>query len=293
MSPLIYIHKGYSWYVPLALLNGKRFSSGKIIYLAGSYGCWVARLLGVQSCRVDDYRRSADAFGKIYRHHSSLGHEFELFCIQRWFILAEFLEAKQMESCIYLDTDVQLTKSLSSVVAQTRKFGLTFTGYSAHVCLVNHLDAIKQLCQFIMELYSDPASETKFREWHQKMVKETGSGGVSDMTLFYWFQKTYPEVLGDYPSIFGDSPIDVSLEEIRGFESDKNGFKKLVWKGGVPSAVTSHGCSVELSALHHQGRGKKLMSSNAARLGIGYFQRKFMSPTLSILYHLVSKISSL
>jgi hypothetical protein len=100
MNPLIYIHKGYSWYVPLALLNGKQFNSRNVVYLGDAYGCWVARLFGVKSYRIDDYRKSADAFAKIYRHYSSLGHEFELFCIQRWFILTEYLEAEQLESCI-------------------------------------------------------------------------------------------------------------------------------------------------------------------------------------------------
>jgi len=279
--------------VPLALLNGKSAYAKNIYYLGGRYGCLVARLLGVKAYPMNHYLGAADAFGKIYRHHSDLSHDFELFCIQRWFILMEFLESRQLEECIYLDTDVLLTRSLDAEMAQTRQFGLTFTGYSAHVCFVNRLDAIKQFCQYIMDFYADPASESRFREWHQKMVKESGSGGVSDMTLFYWFQKEHPDVLGDYPAIFGDSPIDVSLEEIRGFESDENGFKKLVWKRGIPSAITTEGASFELSALHHQGRSKQLMRSNGALMGIGFFQTEIVGPVLSILYRLISKISSL
>ena len=283
MKPLIYIHKGYSWYVPLALLNGTSAYGENIYYLGGRYGCLVARLLGVKSYPISHYLGAADAFGKIYRHHSDLSHDFELFCIQRWFILAEFLEFRKLGSCIYLDTDVLLTRNLDAEVEQTQQFGLTFTGYSAHVCFVNRLDAIQKFCQYITDLYADPASEFRFREWHQKMVRESGSGGVSDMTLFYWFQKEHPEVLGDYPAIFGDSPIDVSLEEVRGFQSDEDGFKKLIWKGGIPSVMTNEGRSFELSTLHHQGRGKSLMSSNATRLGVGCFSRFTIIPFLNTL----------
>ena len=293
MNPLIYIHKGYSWYVLLALLNGKSAYGENIYYLGGRYGCLVARLLGVKAYPMSHYLGAADAFGEIYRHHSDLSHDFELFCIQRWFILAEFLESRKLESCIYLDTDVLLTRNFDAEVAQTLQFGLTYTGYSAHVCFVNRLDAIKQICQYIMDLYADTASEFRFREWHQKMINETGSGGVSDMTLFYWFQKEHPDVLGDYPAIFVNSPIDVSLEEIRGFKSDEEGFKKLLWRGGVPSATADNGKLIQLSCLHHQGRAKKLLFDNAKKLGIGFTSRRILTPVLDIAYRLIKTISTL
>ena len=290
MIPLIYIHNGYSWYVPIALINGKSKSGNNVYYLGGRYGCFVARLLGVKAYPINHYLKAANAFAKIYRHHSNLSFDFELFCIQRWFILWEFLESQKINSCIYIDTDVLLTRSLEAEVEQTSQFGLTFTGYSAHVCFVNRLDAIKQFCQYIMDLYADPASEAKFREWHQKMIIETGSGGVSDMTLFYWFQKEYPDLLGDYPAIFGNSSVDVSLEEIQGFKFDKNGFKNLHWNNKKPSAITDDGRLLELSTIHHQGRSKRIMKENARKLGFSYFYLTFMTPFFSNTYRCLSKI---
>src|SRR5206468_4295064 len=150
----------------------------------------------------------------------------------------EFMAEQGLDACTYLDTDVLLTRNIDGEQTRTAGFGLTYTGYSAHVCFVNHPAALKKLCSYITALYADPTSEGQLNQWHCQMVDGAGSGGVSDMTLFHWFQKENPEILGDYPSIFGDSPFDVSLEEIRGFQSDAFGLKRLAWENNRPYAMT-------------------------------------------------------
>jgi hypothetical protein len=223
--------------------------------------------VGVGAWNLRDFRQGADSFAAIYCHYSSLEADFELFCIQRWFILADFMAAKGLESCVYLDTDILLTENIEEKKARTLDFGLTYSGYSAHLCCVNRLHALQQFCDWITALYSDPTSEERLIEWHRNMVADWGGGGVSDMTLFHWFQKAHPEVLGDYPAIFGDSPFDVSLEEVCCFQADEEGFKRLVWADGRPSAVADDGHLIPLASLHHQGRGKARLSQNAASLG--------------------------
>lgn len=265
-NSLIYIHKGYSWYVPLALRNGRRFYGKDVHYIGDAYGCFVARMFGVRAHRLRHYRKAADDFANVYRHHSTLGYEFELFCIQRWFVLLEFLKKTKRDSCIYLDTDVLLTRNLSDLVRQTLHFGLTFTGYSAHVCFVNHVPALERLCTYIMSLYLNPANEERLRARHEEMAIHYGGGGVSDMTMFWWMQKERPDLIGDYPSIFGNSPIDVSMDDIRGLEVDGEGFKKLVWDGGQPSAVLTSGQQIPLVALHHQGNAKKTMRISCRKI---------------------------
>jgi hypothetical protein len=265
-NSLVYIHKGYSWYVPLALRNGRRFYGKDVYFIGDAYGCFVARMFGVRAHRLRDYHFAADEFAKVYRHHSTLGYDFELFCIQRWFVLLEFLKKTKRDSCIYLDTDVLLTRNLSDLVRQALHFGLTFTGYSAHVCFVNHVTALEKLCNYIMSLYSNPANEERLRARHEEMAVHYGGGGVSDMTMFWWMQKEFPDLIGDYPSIFGNSPIDVSMDDTRGFEADGEGFKKLVWAAGQPSAILTSGELSPLWALHHQGKGKEILKRHYAEL---------------------------
>jgi len=285
---LVYIHKGYSWYIPLTLLNGRKFGTGKVHYIGDPFGCWVARRYGAITWSIKDFGKAADAFAKTYRHHSSLGAEFELFCIQRWFILADFMAACGLDACTYLDTDVLLTRTTDGEQARTVRFGLTYTGYSTHVCFVNRLTALRQFCAYITVLYADLASEEEKRQWHRKMDADCGGGGVSDMTLFHWFQKEHPEILGDYPAIFGDSPFDVALDEVRGFQQDEEGFKHLVWENGRPSAITTDSRKIELAALHHQGRGKSRLKENAGKLGA----RSVFAPMAALTYRIIRLLNN-
>jgi hypothetical protein len=216
---------------------------------------------------VRHYHKAAVDFANVYRHHSTLGYEFELFCIQRWFVLLEFLKKTRRDSCVYLDTDVLLTRNLNDLVRQTLDFGLTFTGYSAHVCFVNRLAALEELCSYIMKLYSNPANEERLRARHEEMATHYGGGVVSDMKMFWCMQNERPDLIGDYPSIFGNSPIDVSMDDTRGFEVGGEGFKKLVWDVGQPSAILSGGKMVSLAALHHQGKAKGIMGFHSKKLG--------------------------
>ncbi len=289
MHDLVYIHKGYSWYVPLALLNGRKFGAGKVHFIGNTYGCWVARRFGAQTWPIERFRKAADEFARIYRHHSELGVGFELFCIQRWFILAEFMAACGLDACTYLDTDVLLTRNVDVEQTRTVKFGLTYTGYSAHVCFVNRLAALQRLCSFITALYADPPAEERMQQWHRQMVANCGGGGVSDMTFFHWFQKDHPDVLGDYSGIFEDSPFDVSLEEVRGFQSDADGFKRLVWTNGLPFAIATNGRKIELATLHHQGRGKCRLKKHAGRLGVGWVTMFILAPVAGIAHRIATK----
>lgn len=291
MGNLVYIHKGYSWYVPLALRNGRRFYGRNVHYIGDAYGCFVARVLGVRAHRLKDYHKSADKFSKIYRHHSNLGYAFELFCIQRWFVLSEFLQTTGMNSCVYLDTDVLLTQNLSELTRQTAQFGMVFTGYSAHVCFINQSAMLCELTDFINSFYLDVNNEQLLESMHKSMVERAGSGGVSDMDLFYMFREKQPTSAGSFPEIFGQSPIDGSLADTRGFKDDGRGFKKLIWNGGRPSAVTGDGKIILFAALHHQGKAKSIMNENYRKLSKRFFvSSSLVCFSLNIFFKMVSKI---
>lgn len=266
VSTLIYIHRGYSWYVPLALANGRRFG-GHVCYLGDAFGCRIARKFGATTARIGDFAATSRAFEPFYRHHSTLGVEFERQCISRWFILRDYMKAVDLKSAIYLDTDILATTPLDPFQEQTRHYGMTFTGYSAHCCFINDVAVLDMFCDFVTEVYSDLVWDVRLRDWERHMLSAAGAGGVSDMTLFQWFHQRHPELLGSYDDIFQDSPIDLSLAETAGWKATEQGFKYLLWDDGGPAAIREDGTPVKLAALHHQGTAKLLMRANARKLG--------------------------
>lgn len=267
--PLIYIHKGYSWYLPLAFSNATARYGGQVVFIGNRLARGVARAFGITPYDIEEVGHGAKNFAASYRHHSSLGQEFELFCIQRWFMLRDFMRANGLDACCYIDSDVLLAADLGGLQERTKDWDLVFTGYSAHVTFVNRLIALERLCDFILKAYADPVWEARFIEWHQRCVADSGSSGVSDMTLFHWFHQSHQANVGVYGEIFGESPVDITLEDTVGWKKDCRGFKGLFWDGKIPYATKESGERVALTALHHQGRAKALLRMNSEQIGTG------------------------
>jgi hypothetical protein len=267
--PLVYIHKGFSWYLPLAFYNGRAKYGGQVVLIGNRLARGLASAFGITPHNIDALVHGAHQLAESYRHHSSLGVDFELFCIQRWFMLRDYMRAKGLDACCYIDSDVLLTEDIGSLQDKSKAWDLVFTGYSAHVTFVNRLSALESLCDFILEAYNDPIWEERFIGWHHRCVADSGSSGVSDMTFFHWFYQSGLANVGTFGEICGESPVDMTLEDTCGWQKDAAGFKHLSWVGNTPYATKMSGQRIQLVTLHHQGRAKSLLATNSRLLGTG------------------------
>jgi len=289
----VYIHKGYSWYVPLAIRNGTHFCSGNVYYLGDLYGCGIARLCGAHTARINDYNQSAIAFETVYKHYSTLGAKFELFCIQRWFILRDFMKDTGIKQAIYLDTDNLVCEPLDGFVDKFQGYGMTFTGYSAHINFILDWTILDRFCQFIMDIYRNPDKEGKLVTWAKDIQSSAGAGGVSDMTMFYWFHQEFSQNILSYKDVFMFPPFDGSLEDTRECEADQDGFKKIAWEGKTPFVIMKDNQSVlKLVTLHHQGRAKKVLYRNASMLAPKWMLPKSFFILMAKIYGIMRRIIS-
>jgi hypothetical protein len=293
MQKTILVHKGYSWYLPITFSNAKKICGGNLYFIGDSFSCMIARLFGIESFPIHEYSNDSELFAKIYIHYSSLGEDFELFCIQRWFILAEFLNKQKLNSCLYTDTDVLIIRHLDKEQKACLAYELTYTGTSAHVCFINGREALTRFCQFVRDTYIDPKSVFKMNQYFLKKIEDNAGGGVSDMTLFQWYQKEHPDRLGSYSEIFEDSPFDETLDECDGFKRDKDGFKLLEWKNNQPNAYLLNGRKIPLATLHHQGRAKSIIKENANKVGVGLIITSVASPMFFFLYRIIRKLKNI
>ena len=90
--PVVLIHSGDSPYLPATIFQLRHSNPRTPIYLIGDdenrhYNSWVSHH------EINDFLGHAKAFENIYQHFSTNGREFELICIQRWFILRDFMKA--------------------------------------------------------------------------------------------------------------------------------------------------------------------------------------------------------
>lgn len=220
----------------------------------------------VKYFNINDYFDSAKKFVNLYQHFSTNSYDFELFCIQRWFILRDFMKINKIDNCFYIDSDVLIFSDLFTEQQKFSNFSFTLSeGTCGHNSFWNSYKAIDDFCNFIENVYSK-----KDFEYYKKMInfwekyKISGNlGGVCDMTLFKFYKQKYPNLIGETTKIIDNSTYDHNISCV--FQGDINfknifGVKNICWRNNLPYVKNSFGELIKFNTLHCQGWAKKIMN---------------------------------
>lgn len=254
--PFVFIHQGDSRVLPTTFLQLRHTNPLAKIYLIGDMDNHHYHKL-VEHVLLSDFFSRAGAFKQIYHHFSTNGYDFELICIQRWFVLLEFMLTNAMENCIYLDSDVLVYSNLNAIQPGLSVFGMTVTGISAHTNFVNNRNTLKEFCDFVWNVYSSGTANKDLSIRYQKFRETHLFGGISDMTFFTDFRNEYPDKIGDLSMIRQESVFDITLDTALEYEKEDTGYKKIIWKNNEPFAIQLRtGKLIRLHTLHFQGKCK-------------------------------------
>ena len=178
-TPVIFIHRGDSDYLEHSLRQAKQYSDDVILIGDTTND----HFPDVTHFNLNDYFQGAAAFENDYLHMSSNSYFYELFCIQRWYILKEFLEKHKINQCFYCDSDVMIYCDISQ----------TFSTYDCDVALPNiegysghnsfwTANALTHFCNFSSLFFSVRENRSL---WEQKF--RSGEHNFCDMTLITEF----------------------------------------------------------------------------------------------------------
>ncbi|MGB3617746.1 MAG: hypothetical protein WBA12_06475 [Catalinimonas sp.] len=267
--PIVFVHRGNSRYLFYSLRQARRWNPDADIYLLGTQESrhlarWVTHV------SVEDYRRRADAFAAVYQHHSRLGYDFELFCIQRWFILLDFMERHDIERCVALDTDILVYTDLAEAVTQLPQDGITMTGWSPHTNYVSRREVLEAFCTFVQTHYEGSHAAERLQELVSKVHEQVpGAAGISDMSWFWHFAEVHPGKVTQLMHERAFGVWDNSITYADGFQMIE-GSKRITWRDGLPYGISEKsGTPRRFFLLHFQGTGKPLLYRNLRPQGKG------------------------
>ena len=274
--PIVVLHKGRHKYLNICLKQAK-FSnpSSRIILLGDEANFELAHEVGVEHYYIKDYFKSARDFSKIYKHHSVNNYDFELFCLQRWFVINEFIKEQKIEKFLHIDSDVLLYADLTKekgLLDTVANYDMTISSVSGHTSFFNSQNVLNKFCNFICEIFNDVKFFEQFKNNpnDSQIHYNVAMGGIismfkplSDMTLLYFFSNLYDvralntshiEINGGVINgNFMLNPAYAPLGSINYLVFDKN---------NVPNYIkyTDSGFEfVRAYSLHFQGYNKKLM----------------------------------
>lgn len=274
MLPIVFIHNHNSHYLPLSLWQARKSNPGSEVILIGdSYSAHFGFMVRHEDKK--NYFQGASEFAKRFKNFSTNPHDFELICLQRWFILEEFMLINGLKKCLYLDSDILLYGNVSEDSPRFSSFGMTIAGISGHSNFVHHIDTLSDFCRFLMDSYKDEAAIQVLEEKYREFRKKHAAGGISDMTFFMEYKEIHPDRILNIGFPLKKRLYDISMNHTEGVES-KNGIKVVrKAKNGNTYLQYNNGLIVQIQTLHFQGETKVHMKRHM-------FSR---SITLNVLYH--------
>lgn len=260
--PIIFIHNGNSEYLPYSLMQVKVTNPDAEIILLGdaqnrSYSKIVRHVIS------RDYFEGANNLAKHYRHHSTNGHDYELFCLQRWFILLDYLKQHQISKCLYIDSDILYFGHAETNQQLTAEYELTCVLKSPHTCFVNSIEGLEKFCKFILWHYTTEVGEANLNEYLAEHYAINGqAGGISDMTFFLKYKQSYPDRMLDLNQVFGEETFDLTMDTALDYVLDGNGLKSVAFDNADRPWVFNNrlGKPIRFNTLHFQGHCKAYIS---------------------------------
>ena len=251
--PIIFIHKGPCHYLP-----------GNISHVRARFG--PRRILTLSDRPYADsewvpLKTLGSPFTAHYQHLSTVDQKFELFCFNRWFMLAQALHQHNLTQFIHLDSDCMLFDDAFpcdklGVVGDPTSPYYAFTK-SGHSLFSNRV-SLEKFCQFMETTYTHPETLTRLK--HLRATQMGPCGGVTDMTLFGLFSAQYPDEVRHQEDLRDGICSDDNFNAPGGFQMD-GPIKKIVVESGHPYGfLEKTGEKIRFRTLHFQGSAKPLMS---------------------------------
>ncbi|EKE02038.1 MAG: hypothetical protein ACD_20C00434G0011 [uncultured bacterium] len=255
--PIIFIHKGDCDYLAYSLTQAKHFNPDSKIFLIGDKEN--SHYKFVNHINISDYFTNGKEFEKIYKHLSTLSRKFELFCIQRWFILKDFMSANNINKCVYIDSDVLLYSNITEEQKKFEQFDFALSGISGHTCFINNIEGLTKFCDFVTCIYNDASQLEYLEKFVLHLVKNELPGGICDMILFSEYAKRNRDRIGENFQIIDASIFDHTINTSDGFEM-KNKIKNICFKNNIPYCKhLETNKDIKFNSLHLQGEAKELM----------------------------------
>jgi hypothetical protein len=218
-------------------------------------------------------------FAGLYRHMSSNNPRFEFICIERWFLLYEYMVRENIKACVHIDSDVMVYPNLDAIVADYLKkaiacYHIIEQEYESMRWVASAgfsfwtREGLKRFCEFVIQQYRQGMQELESKwNWHC----DTGRrGGICDMSLLYLFYRKHPEhILNLAPVADNAFCFDGNIASGTNFHADEFKVKRTIF-GDYIKQITfidhePYGYHLLLKkriafyCLHCQGKFKILM----------------------------------
>lgn len=229
----------------------------------------------VEYYNSSDYFGEAAEFAKIYRHYSTNPYGFELFCLQRWFIINEFIKKQDIESFLHIDSDVLLYSDFSKekeLLECISQYDMSVSYLSLHTSFFNSQNVLERFCNFITGVFENEEFFKQFEQYPEKTTIAYNKNPqieiakpLSDMTLAYFYTKSgLVNAINTTNEIIDNALVDVNFLAEPNYSSIGSIAYAVFDKNNTPYKYSiEHNKLIRMHSIHFQGWKKRLMQKFA------------------------------
>jgi len=179
--PLLIYHTSFLPYLPFALWQNSKAHPERQVILLGDR---TNRCHGIDYAHQDvaEYQKQNKKFIQVYRHAVDAHFGDERRCIERWFVLDEFLKRAGLESFYFLDSDYLLLEGLEKQEQRGLPREPWGTPHLFGLAFFPDADWVHRLCAWILDLYRN---ESRFLAVKSQLASE--GWGLQEMGLIRAF----------------------------------------------------------------------------------------------------------
>ncbi|TWU57841.1 hypothetical protein [Rubripirellula reticaptiva] len=259
--PIIFVHSGKAEHLYIATRQARISNPDADVVLIGDSSNQRLKW-PTQHYQIDDYNQDIRQFQAHYRHRSPNPPSFEMFCFERWFVVAKWMREHHVDKAWVCDSDLMIFSDLKSIAKKFASFDLGISFISGHSLMINRLDCLDGFCDFINRMYADPDQQQKFDDLFANSPS-IWDRSISDMTALTHYTRTIPDRVIDLATIQDSSVFDFHIRHLDGFAGKKS--KQIDWRDSKPFGVhPDHTDPIRFHTLHFQGRAKQSMHAYAS-----------------------------
>ncbi len=239
MINIVIIHTGFDKYVVHTLKQLRKTNPNSNIFLItddnykeyNKYSTFV----DIKSL----LKKDSIHFANIYVHFGKSNPKFEMFCMQRWIILRDFMIEYSIDSCIHIDSDVLVFSDLSGALIPFNNYSISLSNNLALSMYIRDISILDEFVNFLLLKYGDKNQLQSLSDmfYNTDRCRNGVAGSISDMDLSREFFSSRNNV-GNLSSIINNSTFDSSIVYgdplFEMIEKNRYKMKKIFFENEVP-----------------------------------------------------------
>lgn len=244
--PIIFIHKGDSFYLKYALESAKKFNPNSKIILLGDNVTIYPDF--VEYYEIKEFDKYSSFLDKNYFHLNVSNPEIEMFCIKRWLVLLDFMEKQKLKKFFTCDSDVLLFQNITEDSKNfCKKDVVIVNGTNGCLTLLNEIEVLEHYQKIVFDFY-----KSKFKKFSKK-------DRITDMSFWKELNDSKKFKVGEATKIIDNAFYDFGFLSQNHYNCENYyGIKKFLFKNGMPFGEISDKL-VRLKCVHFQGPTKFYM----------------------------------